>query len=487
MHGWVERRRRLPMTLLVAGLALVAALGSSAAATSASVAPAPPRSVVAPGIAGVALVGQTLTASSGSWSGDAPIEFQYQWQRCQAGGSSCAPIVGAFEPTYLVGEPDVGATIRVQVTAADPAGSASALSAATAPVAATIAAAASRLPDGTLSLPAADVAPPDRLVVEAVQVLPARPFAGRAFRVRVQIGDAEGYRIRGAVVSVTAAPAALAQAPATSTTTGPDGTVLVQLRAGQVAVASDLDGTLLVRAGASAGALAESPATSVVPLRLQATAPASPAVSPYASGLRGYDLSYPNCDRPWPREAGFAIVGVNGGRPFTFNRCLQQEYGWAAGVPHAVYLNSGYAPGLRHWITPACALAGSARRGPAASAYAIGCSEAATSFERVTLLALPAPAVWWIDVEPSNQWSPNRRLNAEVIQGLIDFLQRLSTRPLVGVYSRPSWWREISGGFVVTAPEWIPQRGDGCPAPFSHGPVWLSQGGSAELDLDRAC
>ena len=80
--------------------------------------------------------GQTLSASTGSWTGAHPFAFAYQWQDCDSAGANCAPISGATGPTYTLGHSDVGKTIRVAVTASNTAGSASATSTQTAVTAA---------------------------------------------------------------------------------------------------------------------------------------------------------------------------------------------------------------------------------------------------------------------------------------------------------------------------------------------------------------
>lgn len=208
------------------------------------------------------------------------------------------------------------------------------------------------------------------------------------------------------------------------------------------------------------------------------------AASPYDEGARGYDLSYPNCRQRLPLRSDFAILGVNGGKPFTFNPCLVRESRWASAGPHAVYLNTGFAPVYRRLIALGCAPASGA---PRALAQAVGCSEAATSVGRIDLLGLARPDVWWLDVEPSNTWSSRRSLNARVLGGLIAYLRKLRPAPLIGIYSRPSWWREITGGWETTAPEWIPSTTGECPAAFSTGPVWLAQVGGSALDLDAGC
>ena len=80
-----------------------------------------------PSISGTAAVGQTLTASPGTWS-NSP-SYGYQWQRCYQ-KSPCTN-VNNTTATYPVGQADVNATLQVVVTATNAAGSASATSAAT--------------------------------------------------------------------------------------------------------------------------------------------------------------------------------------------------------------------------------------------------------------------------------------------------------------------------------------------------------------------
>ena len=57
-----------------------------------------------------------------------PSSFAYQWQRCDAAGAGCAPIVGATAETYLPATDDVGHALTVAVTAQSPIGTASATS-----------------------------------------------------------------------------------------------------------------------------------------------------------------------------------------------------------------------------------------------------------------------------------------------------------------------------------------------------------------------
>ena len=93
-----------------------------------------PSNTSPPTVSGTPQDGQTLSANAGSWSGDQPIGFAYQWRRCDSGGGSCADINGAGGQSYALTSADVGSTIRVAVTGSNSAGSSSASSAASAVV-----------------------------------------------------------------------------------------------------------------------------------------------------------------------------------------------------------------------------------------------------------------------------------------------------------------------------------------------------------------
>jgi hypothetical protein len=56
------------------------------------------------------------------------MTFAYQWQRCDSIGGRCVNVAGATGPSYVVSQSDYGLTIRVAVTATNPAGSALAVS-----------------------------------------------------------------------------------------------------------------------------------------------------------------------------------------------------------------------------------------------------------------------------------------------------------------------------------------------------------------------
>jgi hypothetical protein len=112
-------------------------LGSASATSGASpVVAGPagaPTSAAAPVISGSVQVGATLTATTGSWTGE-PTSYAYQWRRCDAAGAGCVDIAGATAAAYVVSSADSRLTLRVLVVAANAAGPGGAVSAATAAV-----------------------------------------------------------------------------------------------------------------------------------------------------------------------------------------------------------------------------------------------------------------------------------------------------------------------------------------------------------------
>ncbi len=96
--------------------------GSRASAPATEPVTAPPHNTVAPAISGEAREGATLAASEGTWTGTQPITYSYVWERCEP-HAACQAIEGAGNTdTYRLGAADVGAAIRVTVTAGNSAG-----------------------------------------------------------------------------------------------------------------------------------------------------------------------------------------------------------------------------------------------------------------------------------------------------------------------------------------------------------------------------
>lgn len=184
--------------------------GCSAADSAASPivsARAAPASTKAPTVTGAAVVGQTLRTDNGEWT-NGVTDFDYQWQRCDRNGASCANIGGATRETYRVSGGDVGFRLRSAVNAENNRGSATAVSAPTAIVQPPLPGGAIKLPSGETSIPVTSVASPERLIASGVQFEPAvirsrsEPLIGR-FRVT----DTRGYVVRDALVYAIGVPA----------------------------------------------------------------------------------------------------------------------------------------------------------------------------------------------------------------------------------------------------------------------------------------
>jgi hypothetical protein len=77
---------------------------------------APLTNTARPTITGVARVGDELTATEGTWTGN-PTSFAFQWQRCNIDAITCLDVTGATGRTYGVRLADLGFRLRVQVTA----------------------------------------------------------------------------------------------------------------------------------------------------------------------------------------------------------------------------------------------------------------------------------------------------------------------------------------------------------------------------------
>ena len=117
------------------GTAAASSLPTLAIAPAGSSTSARPAVIVAPLVTGTTEVGQTLTASAGTWSGS-PASFAFTWRRCDATGANCTSIDGATAPTYTLTPGDIGTTLSLIVTATGKGGAGTATAPTTADVAA---------------------------------------------------------------------------------------------------------------------------------------------------------------------------------------------------------------------------------------------------------------------------------------------------------------------------------------------------------------
>lgn len=185
--------RRSVFVLVLSGVCVIAA--------SAALKATAPHNTSPPAISGTPTQGQTLTASTGNWNGTAPIDYKYSWRRCDSNGGSCAAISGATASTYVLTNADVGATVRVRVTASNSAGTAGSTSVPSALIAASTSTSTSTTtttptppangcPSGTGTVNVSQVSLPARLLINSVSSTPS--VIGKSiqsFTVRVQVGD----------------------------------------------------------------------------------------------------------------------------------------------------------------------------------------------------------------------------------------------------------------------------------------------------------
>ena len=278
------------------------------------------------------------------------------------------------------------------------------------------------------------------------------------------------------------------------------------------------------RSGRSVRSLARAIMAVVAVLALFLTAPATVAAgraggSSTVGATVGYDISYPQCGRPFPTNAAFGIVGVNKGIVFSPNPCLgagdgSPELTWAGGVKAQLYANTGNpGPALSsHWpngqTSPRqCNTTTSPGADTANCAYDYGWNAAADSYgtavRAYVSLGLassgatrtPAPNVWWLDVETTNSWRTDVSLNVAALEGAVGYLQSVSPAG-IGFYSTQYQWNQITGGTAAFAgyPSWVAgattarQAANNCGGKaFTGGRVALAQYFAKSFDADLSC
>lgn len=224
----------------ILALAVAAALigGGSSFASPAN--PQPPIPIGVPSLTGLQ-VGQTLTATPGTWAGGTPMTFLYFWLR-SGGTTGWTQIPGASGPTYTTTEADIGHNLFVQVKATNSDGYQLANSATTSQVTGAAAADTVALPGGGVSVLVNDVTLPDRLVVSSTTFSPTAIKAGGTVTAKVVVTDVLGHPVRGASVQLIPLPYGAVARPAAAAT-GNDGSVSFSLKAsGKLSSAGKLAG-----------------------------------------------------------------------------------------------------------------------------------------------------------------------------------------------------------------------------------------------------
>jgi len=234
----------------------------------------------------------------------------------------------------------------------------------------------------------------------------------------------------------------------------------------------------------------------IAALLLMALAPGVAAGGIYTSSDTGYDISWPQCDGAYPRTNAYVlgVVGVTSGHAFRNNPCFASQYAWAAHTlsPESVYLNLNEDIGTT---------AANGETGPygtcppdtACHALNYGYNAASSAY---TYAARQVPTfvaqMWWLDIETENSWSESDlSLNQDVITGALRFL-RDEHHFMVGIYSTPAMWQEITGGWQNGLTAWVGggTRGNAqalCGTGFTGGPVSLVQYARGDYDGNYAC
>jgi hypothetical protein len=196
-------------------LSALLALGATAATS-----PTKPSNTAPPTISGNIAVGQTLTATTGTWNGTTPITYSYQWARNNASGGF-DPITNATQATYSLTTADAGHKLFVQVKAQNTAGVAWQSSKPTTSVGGVAA---------NATLPVSAVSLPDRLVISGLDFTPLAPTTtGRVpVQARFQVTDMSGHPVQGALVKEIGLPYAWVQ-NSPEQMTGSDGWVSLQV------------------------------------------------------------------------------------------------------------------------------------------------------------------------------------------------------------------------------------------------------------------
>jgi hypothetical protein len=149
----------------------------SASATSAPTAvigEGSPLNTSPPTVSGTPSEGQTLTATAGTWTGQEPISFTYEWRRCKhADGTGCEDVSAG--QTLVLTSLDVGHWLIMQVGARNSKGRGTAKSAPTAAIAAKGSVPTSPPASPPASLPALSTPPVISGIAREGEVLSAAP------------------------------------------------------------------------------------------------------------------------------------------------------------------------------------------------------------------------------------------------------------------------------------------------------------------------
>ena len=199
---------------------------TSAATSVVTTAGGKPANSSPPTISGSTTVGQTLTGSPGTWVGEQPITYGYQWLRCDTQGNACTQISGSNQSTHLLVGADAGKTMRFKVVAKNARGSGDAFS-----YQSDVVKGGGGGGNANVVPVTSLVARPDHLLISGIQFSPS-PFSDPGglltARFRVQLEGTSKF-VSGALVYVVGIPYEWVKQPP-ELPTGADGWVTIQIQ-----------------------------------------------------------------------------------------------------------------------------------------------------------------------------------------------------------------------------------------------------------------
>jgi len=243
-------------------------------------------------------------------------------------------------------------------------------------------------------------------------------------------------------------------------------------------------------------------------------APQTHAQTPQQSGVTsskqtiGYDISYPQCNRPLPQHAAFGIVGLNGTLANNFNPCFAAEAQWAklasgdTNMPKSSIYVHVANPGdtVPGWPTMGINSEGICAGGnTTACSYLYGESLAAADLAYLSAENASSYLMVFMDVEANYSWQTgNLSNNVAVMEGMTATFK--AAGDTVGIYSDNRQWKEIAGSIPKSSdlnglPEWvlggnsIPTATQSCASHPFTSKVLLAQiaGSNYPIDEDLSC
>lgn len=176
----------------------------------------------------------------------------------------------------------------------------------------------------------------------------------------------------------------------------------------------------------------------------------------------GNDISWPQCNKAFPKSQLFGIVGVNNGLANNTNVCFGAELAWAnksvGGTGQdkaALYVNTANPGnlGVSDWpsnnidpftgITDANSYGSCSGGDNQACAYQYGWNMAEADAKSRIGYNNPGNYKWWLDVETDSSWESNTANNTAVLEGMTAYFSSINAR--VGLYSTAYQWKQIAG------------------------------------------